>query len=149
MSPIWYFPMMHFIFAHPDYNELTLISPSHSKSVFRQLSKHFQSWLVLLQYETAAVFCWTAGCGQCQGLLSWRRKIKEWEMRGWWVRTTYLAMDNIHSWNICSNQYKCGVFLENLRRGVPITWLGALPDALAKVSRRSQSKLTFMVYYPL
>merc|ERR1712227_870840 len=34
-------------------------------------------------------------------------------------------------------QYKCGVFLENLRKNTPITWLGALPDALAKVDQRS------------
>ena len=33
----------------------------------------------------------------------------------------------------CRNQYKCGVFLENLISASPITWLGALPDALAKV----------------
>jgi len=32
------------------------------------------------------------------------------------------------------NQYKCGVFLENLIDEHPITWLGALPDALKKVS---------------
>ena len=31
------------------------------------------------------------------------------------------------------NQYKCGVFLEELISASPITWLGALPDALAKV----------------
>jgi len=31
------------------------------------------------------------------------------------------------------NQYKCGVFLERLVSSTPITWLGALPDALAKV----------------
>merc|ERR1719450_1632216 len=32
------------------------------------------------------------------------------------------------------NQYKCGVFLEALITEHPITWLGALPDALKKVT---------------
>merc|ERR1712062_402785 len=39
------------------------------------------------------------------------------------------------------NQYKCGVFLENLRKGVPITWLGALPDALAKVDEEDYAEI--------
>jgi len=32
------------------------------------------------------------------------------------------------------SQYKCGVFLEELVSDFPITWLGALPDALKKVT---------------
>merc|ERR1719389_1658397 len=35
------------------------------------------------------------------------------------------------------NQYKCGVFLEQLISQSPITWLGALPDALAKVDSQA------------
>jgi len=31
--------------------------------------------------------------------------------------------------------YKCGVFLEDLKDNKPITWLGALPDALKKVTK--------------
>jgi len=33
------------------------------------------------------------------------------------------------------NAYKCGVFLEDLKKNKPITWLGALPDALKKVKK--------------
>ena len=33
------------------------------------------------------------------------------------------------------NQYKCGVFLEDLIPGFHITWLAGLPDALVKVGR--------------
>ena len=32
-----------------------------------------------------------------------------------------------------SNQYKCGVFLENLKPKLPLAWLGALPDKLKTV----------------
>ena len=33
------------------------------------------------------------------------------------------------------NTYKCGVFFEDLTSRKPITWLGALPDALKKVKK--------------
>merc|ERR1712189_79295 len=33
------------------------------------------------------------------------------------------------------NTYKCGVFLEDLIPKKPLTWLGALPDALKKVEK--------------
>jgi len=36
-----------------------------------------------------------------------------------------------------ANQYKCGVFMEELISASPITWLGALPDALAKVDSQA------------
>ena len=38
------------------------------------------------------------------------------------------------TWHNYSSQYKCGVFLEELVSDFPITWLGALPDALKKVT---------------
>ena len=36
---------------------------------------------------------------------------------------------------IFSGTYKCGVFFEDLRDNKPLTWLGALPDALKKVDK--------------
>ena len=33
---------------------------------------------------------------------------------------------------IFSNSYKCAVFFENLTSKRPLTWIGALPDALKK-----------------
>jgi len=40
-----------------------------------------------------------------------------------------------------ANQYKCGVFLERLVSSSPITWLGALPDALAKVEAEDYQEI--------
>ena len=37
--------------------------------------------------------------------------------------------------------YKCGVFLEDLVPKKPITWLGALPDALKKVDKADYQEI--------
>jgi len=35
------------------------------------------------------------------------------------------------------NQFKCGAFFENLKKGSELTWLQALPDALKKINREN------------
>ena len=40
-----------------------------------------------------------------------------------------------------SAQYKCGVFLEDLTDTKPLTWLGALPDALKRVSKEDYTEI--------
>ena len=42
---------------------------------------------------------------------------------------------------IYSNTYKCGVFFEDLTTNKPITWLGALPDALKKVKKEDYQEI--------
>ena len=39
------------------------------------------------------------------------------------------------------NTYKCGVFMENLTTTRPITWLGALPDALGRVQQEDYQEI--------
>merc|ERR1719266_1559562 len=39
------------------------------------------------------------------------------------------------------DQYKCGVFLEDLTDSRPLTWLGALPDALKRVSKEEYREI--------
>merc|ERR1711872_55642 len=39
------------------------------------------------------------------------------------------------------NAYKCGVFFEDLTPKKPITWLGALPDALKQISKKRSQKV--------
>merc|ERR1712061_289705 len=36
------------------------------------------------------------------------------------------------------NSYKCAVFFENLTPGRPLTWIGALPDALKKATSQEE-----------
>ena len=40
-----------------------------------------------------------------------------------------------------SNQYKCGVFLEDLTEKRHLTWLGAPPDALKRVSEEEYREI--------
>ena len=40
-----------------------------------------------------------------------------------------------------SDQYKCGVFLEDLTESRHLTWLGALPDALKRVSKEEYREI--------
>ena len=40
-----------------------------------------------------------------------------------------------------SKTYKCGVFLENLKDNKPITWLGAVPEALRKVEKEEYQEI--------
>ena len=40
-----------------------------------------------------------------------------------------------------SSQYKCGVFLEDLTEKRPLTWLGALPDALKRVDKEEYREI--------
>ena len=42
---------------------------------------------------------------------------------------------------ICSKTHKCGVFLENLKADKPITWLGAVPEALRKVEKEEYQEI--------
>jgi len=37
-----------------------------------------------------------------------------------------------------SNSYKCAVFFENLTPNRPLTWIGALPDALKKAKNQDE-----------
>jgi len=41
---------------------------------------------------------------------------------------------------IFSNAYKCAVFFENLTSKRPLTWIGALPDALRKAKNKDEAK---------
>merc|ERR1711862_44212 len=38
------------------------------------------------------------------------------------------------------NSYKCAVFFENLTPKRPLTWIGALPDALRKAKNKEEAK---------
>ena len=65
-------------------------------------------------------------------LLSWGRE--EWEEPALCLQPVSVLMTRlVLRLSSSRNQYKCGVFLEELISASPITWLGALPDALAKV----------------
>merc|ERR1711877_114720 len=39
-----------------------------------------------------------------------------------------------------NNAYKCAVFFENLTSKRPLTWIGALPDALKKTKNRQEAQ---------
>ena len=47
---------------------------------------------------------------------------------------------NSLSINIFSNAYKCAVFFEDLTPKRPLTWIGALPDALEKATNQDEVK---------
>ena len=42
------------------------------------------------------------------------------------------------NWILYSNAYKCAVFFENLTPNRPLTWIGALPDALKKAKNQDE-----------
>ena len=72
------------------------------------------------------------GGGRRRPLLSWGRE--EWEEPALCLQPVSVLMTRlVLRLSSSRNQYKCGVFLEELISASPITWLGALPDALAKV----------------
>ena len=48
---------------------------------------------------------------------------------------TFLIVVN---WILYSNAYKCAVFFENLTSKRPLTWIGALPDALKKAKNQDE-----------
>ena len=84
------------------------------------------------KHETLSGARSSGGGRRRRPLLSWGRE--EWEEPALCLQPVSVLLTRLVLSSLSPrNQYKCGVFLEELISASPITWLGALPDALAKV----------------
>ena len=55
------------------------------------------------------------------------------------LNTPQSIESNLNIFNF-STAYKCAVFFGNLTESRPLTWIGALPDALSKASSPEEAK---------
>ena len=56
------------------------------------------------------------------------------------IENISIAENSVSMSIIFSNAYKCAVFFENLTSKRPLTWIGALPDALEKATNQEEVK---------
>ena len=65
------------------------------------------------------------------------RREEQQQVSSWRVREYYYVYQIYHS-KLSSNSYKCAVFFEGLTDSRPLTWIGALPDALKKARNKGE-----------